>query len=512
VGERVTAVRFLLAMALMLATAAPSRADVGIIVLEPIGPLGFFTRVGHAGTYFSNICPDGSPIRMRLCKPGERGGVVSKYAPLIENEDYDWAIVPFDAFLHGLGTTELAPLIATPRLQQAIHAFDFGPLFSRALTRTTEDAVPDGEWKSALATRFERALYLFTVETTAADDATIVAAFNAAPNKSRFNFFYRNCSDQTKRIFDLIMPAIGDRTGGMTMETPKGMAKALVSRGIEHPELHLRAYLYPQLPGSFPRSRDVLFPMENMYRSLAMAPWWFFGGFREVAIGAMFYHEVLSRFDIRRSYRDFMSPSAARLTIEQAQLRRRQDQIGVALAATHDDDVRRARLSALNVRVSRRLAEIRAEKRIDERRTVGATAHWQELGRGFAPIVRRLGEQPWLADVLRQRFAAYTPDGALSADLLQFFDADGDFRVDEDGAWITLAMPDGTTASTGLSAAQVLAGDPRVAALVLAAVIDHNLSQGEAYREDIAQVDRIFSLFAQAVRAIAPLAPGAGGP
>jgi hypothetical protein len=51
-----------------------SRADTGVIVLEPIGALGFFTRVGHAGTYFPNICQDGSPIRMRLCVPGEIAG------------------------------------------------------------------------------------------------------------------------------------------------------------------------------------------------------------------------------------------------------------------------------------------------------------------------------------------------------------------------------------------------------------------------------------------------------
>lgn len=34
-------------------------------------------------------------------------------------------------------------------------------------------------------------MYVFSVETTAADDATIIAEFNTAPNKSRFNFFYQ---------------------------------------------------------------------------------------------------------------------------------------------------------------------------------------------------------------------------------------------------------------------------------------------------------------------------------
>ena len=64
----------LLVLSFVLATPIPSRADIAVIVLEPIGALGFLTRVGHAGTYFSNICQDGSPIRMRLCVPGESGG------------------------------------------------------------------------------------------------------------------------------------------------------------------------------------------------------------------------------------------------------------------------------------------------------------------------------------------------------------------------------------------------------------------------------------------------------
>lgn len=196
--------RFFLALSIVLATAALCHADVGLIVLEPIGPLGYFTRVGHAGTYFSNICPDGSPIRMRLCFPWERGGVVSKYAPLIDNEDYDWAIVPFDEFMQGFGSPALAPMIGTRKLQRAIEENAFEPLFSRAIKTATIGDVPDGEWKAALATRLERNIYIYIVDTTVADDADLVAAFNAAPNKSRFNFFYRNCSNQAKSIFDLV--------------------------------------------------------------------------------------------------------------------------------------------------------------------------------------------------------------------------------------------------------------------------------------------------------------------
>lgn len=134
---------------------------------------------------------------------------------------------------------------------------------------------------------------------------------------------------------------------GLTMETPKGLAKALVNQALEHPERRLRVRRYAQIPGTFSRSRDVLLPMENTYKSLGFAPWWFFGGFREVALGAMLYHEVLSPFGMLESSRNFMSPGAARLTLEQRRLRQRQDDIRIALASPHNEGSRRTKLSRL---------------------------------------------------------------------------------------------------------------------------------------------------------------------
>ncbi len=498
--------RLLLVIGLVLASASPSRGDVGVIVLEPVDALGFFTRVGHTATYFSNICPDGSPVRMRLCLPGERGGVVSKYAPLSEHEDFDWAIVPFEAYLHGFATPDLAPLIGTPDLQRAIEQQNFGPLFSAALRRTGAGQLPEGQWRAAMATRFDRSLYVFTVATTAADDAALVAAFNAAPNRSRFNFFYRNCSDQAKGILDLILPdieVIGDRQDGVTMQTPKGLAKALVARGLEHPELRLRIRRYPQLPGTFGRSRGVLFPMENTYQSIAFAPWWFFGGFREVALGAMLYHEVISPFDILQASRDFMSPAAAQLTLEQVRLRRRQDEIRRALVVAESRGANWPGLAEANARVFQRLAEIETAKRADVTQVEGSKARWQELDRGFRSTARALSPRLSVPGPLTRYLAQSRTSGALSERLLEYFTAHGVFSVDDAGRgpWLALPLGDGGVASTGLSTAHVLTGDVRLAALVLAAVIDYHLSQPESRREDVEYVEMLVTLFREATAA-----------
>ena len=494
--------RALLVVGLVLATASAAGADIGVIVHEPVSALGFFTRVGHAATYVSNICPDGSPIKMRLCRPEESGGVVIRSSALSENEDYDWAIVPFEEYMHGFGSLDLAPLFGTRTLQHALERHDFGAVFARAFTTTADGAVPAGQWKAALATRFDRSIYVFSVETTPAADAAIVAEYNAAPNKSRFNFFYRNCSDQAKGIFDLILPhTTGDRTSGITMQTPKGLAKALVRRALAHPELALRVRRYPQIPGTFSRSREVLFPMENTYRNIAFAPYWYFSGFGEVALGAMFYHEVISPFEVFGASRDFISPMAAALTVEQYQLRQRQDTIRVALASSrHASEWRK--LSALHGRVLQRLSEVRREKQTEVNRVAGTKAQWRGLEREFQSTIRGLSARLGIRPELQRPFEEFASDGRLSRQLLQSFEADGEFYVDRAGPWMWLQLGDGEWRSTGLSRSHILAGDALLAALILAAVIDYHLHQPETRREDIQYVDGLFTLLRQASDAV----------
>jgi len=113
---------------------------------------------------------------------------VIRSSTLSENEDYDWAIVPFEEYMHGFTSLDLAPLFGTRRLQYALERYDFGPVLGRALSITAAGAVPDGQWKAALATRFDRSIDVFSVETTPAADAAIVAEYYAPPNKSRFDF------------------------------------------------------------------------------------------------------------------------------------------------------------------------------------------------------------------------------------------------------------------------------------------------------------------------------------
>jgi len=417
--------------------ALPGRADVGVLIMEPIKSVGYLLRAGHAATYLSNICPDGSPVRMRLCRPGEHGSVISKYTPISENTDYDWAIVPFDQFLNGFESPALAPLIATARLHEAIEAHDFEPLFSHAILRLDDGSLPDGDWKTTLATRFDRTIYNFSISTTPAEDQRIVDVLNRGSNTSHFNFFYDNCSNQAKELFAIVLPGteFGDRTSGLTMETPKGVAKALVGFARAHPERQLRVERYVQTPGAGPRSRETLFPLENLYRNPTFAPYWFFEGFREVALGALVYHQVVARFSVERAFDRWSTPHRA-----------------------------------------------------------GTKTEWRAYERELQTSARAVATRvPWPADVAAV-LASPAPSGRLARPLLEEFEADGQFAIDDGrGAWMTLRLGD-VDESTGVSEAEVTEGDARLAYLVLAAAIDYNLAAPDDRRTTPAAMDRLIAL------------------
>ena len=66
---------FSLLLAFVLACLASSKAygDVGVVLNESLDTsVARITGAGHSAVYLSRICPE-SPVRLRLCQPGEPG-------------------------------------------------------------------------------------------------------------------------------------------------------------------------------------------------------------------------------------------------------------------------------------------------------------------------------------------------------------------------------------------------------------------------------------------------------
>ena len=92
---------FVLALAVLLTPRA--RADAGVVLNESLDTsVARITGSGHTAVYLSRICPDGSPVKMRLCMPGEQGSIVSNYTTLGEDQPYEWNIVPLSVYLYGV--------------------------------------------------------------------------------------------------------------------------------------------------------------------------------------------------------------------------------------------------------------------------------------------------------------------------------------------------------------------------------------------------------------------------
>src|SRR5271169_5705906 len=99
-------------LAVLLACLACSQAygDVGVVLNESLDTsVERVTGSGHTAVYFSRICPD-SPVKLRLCRPGEYGSVMSNYINLGEDERYEWNIVPLSVYVYGVEDPRNQPI------------------------------------------------------------------------------------------------------------------------------------------------------------------------------------------------------------------------------------------------------------------------------------------------------------------------------------------------------------------------------------------------------------------
>lgn len=85
----------------------PARADVGVILNESLksGLSSKIVAAGHSAVYLSRVCPV-SPVRLRLCEPGEQGSVISTYSNFDEDQRFQWNIVPLSVFYTASRTSE----------------------------------------------------------------------------------------------------------------------------------------------------------------------------------------------------------------------------------------------------------------------------------------------------------------------------------------------------------------------------------------------------------------------
>jgi hypothetical protein len=251
---------------LLLLCATPMHAALTVLVGEPFGSFGTMMPLGHTAIYLDRVCADG-PLHVRMCEPGERPGVVlARYHAIGK---YDWLAVPVMDFLYAADRMEDVPQYATPQVVWAMR--------ERYRQRFLRSVVPDGtqgeefgdgrsmgagsleEWWESAGMAYNRRIWAYQVATTEAQDERLVEVMNADENRHLYHLRRTNCADFAAQIVNLYFPGAvhHDKIAEFGLMTPKQVARSLTAYAASRPELGLKVWEIPQVPGSLRRSRPV---------------------------------------------------------------------------------------------------------------------------------------------------------------------------------------------------------------------------------------------------------------
>jgi hypothetical protein len=133
-------------------------------------------------------------------------------------------------------------------------------------------AAPPGNWYELIGSSYDRTIYGFRVQTTADQDAMLIAEFNDSRNEERYNGFYRNCADFVRTTIDRVYPHAIRRNyiADLGISSPKAAARGLAHYAKKHPEAGLSVFVIPQVPGDLPRSHSNTGVIEGVVRRYSL--------------------------------------------------------------------------------------------------------------------------------------------------------------------------------------------------------------------------------------------------
>jgi hypothetical protein len=246
-----------------------ARADAALLMEEPYAQFGAFNPTGHAAIYLNHVCAE-SPTRLRPCRPGEPGAVISRYHKI---DGYDWLAIPLVPYLYAVERVEDVPMTADAELEANLrdryrrdHLLAFAPDVAKG-KRAGE--APDGEWTQLIGASYDRRIYGFQIQTTADEDERFMNKFNDSRNEGHFNLLFHNCADFSRTLLNVYYPHSIHRNFfvDLGITTPKQVARSLTKYADRHPEMTFSTFMIPQVPGSIKRSHPIDGVMESVVKS-----------------------------------------------------------------------------------------------------------------------------------------------------------------------------------------------------------------------------------------------------
>lgn len=224
-----------------------ARAQAALLLEQPYGVYGILNPTGHNAFYFQRICAE-TPVKLRRCRPGEMGSVISRYEGI---DGDDWVAMPLLPYLYSVEQAGDVPARVTHRqVAQMRDRYREAHFHAIGLDRSGGSWVPDG-WMQLLGAAYERRIYAFRFNTTPEQDDKIIARLNSEPDRSHFHMLTRNCADFARTILGIYFPHHFRRSifPDFGITTPKQVTTKLVRYARRRPELDLTVYEIPQIPG-----------------------------------------------------------------------------------------------------------------------------------------------------------------------------------------------------------------------------------------------------------------------
>jgi hypothetical protein len=433
------AMRVLCVLVLFFAGLACPRAnaDVGVVLNESLNEsVDRISETGHSAVYFSRICAE-SPVKLRLCCPGENGSVMSNYINIGEDQSFEWNVVPLNIYLYGIEDPRNRPFFGSYKikhlLEERYQERYLAPLCASASCKNSEKS----EWREMVAATLIRSVYIFVINTTEEQDRKLIAEFNDSQNKNHFNGVTRNCADFTRRVINTYFPNAThpDYLNDFGMTSPKAIARSFTRYARKHPELNLRVLHFAQVPGTIERSREVRDGTEQLYRSKKfLIPLLIFADHELPVVAASYL--LTGRFNPEHEFEH-------RPALEEPSAQ------------------------------SRPSENISHEERT---RIIGTSKEWSEYRKAFNSMV---------ANDLRQ----YPADGRDWDHVFKRFDETGTPSIDDNGLLWMNTSENGQPVKVGLSASNALApdSDPQLAGKLLLARVRDVLKSPKHNRETMSE-------------------------
>ncbi|MGA8142864.1 MAG: hypothetical protein WB987_03120 [Candidatus Acidiferrales bacterium] len=452
----------LLALAALFASFSSARAygDVGVILNESLDTsVARVTGSGHTAVYFSRICPD-SPVKLRLCRPGEEGSVMSNYINLGEDQRYEWNIAPLNMYVYGVQDTRYRPVFGSDKIKTLLEERYREQALSRYCTGRNCMTSDKAEWREMVGASMSRSMYIFVVETTVEQDLDIIAKFNALPNENHFNGMTKNCADFTKDVIDTYFPhsAHRDPINDFGMTSPKAVARTFSHYAQNHPESHFRVLHFSQLPGTIKRSTEARSGTEQLYHSKKLLiPMVIFADHELPVVAAAYL--ITGRFNPQHEFEQHP-------TVEPIQI---------------SDPARTPGANDNNHASTERLQAVEIQEREE---VLGTPAEWKKYNKAFASLVD---------DAVRDEII---PNRDYVSRIFKRMDDAGKPTADPDGGiWMEISDANGTS-KVGLSVNNIFAqgSDPRLAFELLLARVAYVLKSPKHSRETMLEFKEDWAL------------------